>query len=338
MIKIKNFLIRKNIKISVKRYAIEALGAMSLGLFSSLIIGLIIKVIGDYSHIPIITEVGLKAMSVVGAAIGISVAYGLQAPPLVLFSSAAVGMAGNEFGSIAGAFVSSVIGAEFGKMISKETKVDIIVTPLFTIVIGVVIAKLIGPYVNYLMIFIGNVIMYATDLLPIPMGIIVSVVMGMVLTLPISSAALAIMLNISGLAAGAATIGCSCQMIGFAVCSLKENGIGGLVSQGLGTSMLQMPNIVKNPKIWIPPTLASAILGPIGTTVLKMENIASGAGMGTSGLVGQVGTIEAMGVSSDVFIKIALLHFILPAVLSLIISEIMYKKGFIKKGDMKLDA
>lgn len=338
MIKIKNFLIRKNIKISVKRYAIEALGAMSLGLFSSLIIGLIIKVIGDYSHIPIITEVGLKAMSVVGAAIGISVAYGLQAPPLVLFSSAAVGMAGNEFGSIAGAFVSSVIGAEFGKMISKETKVDIIVTPLFTIVIGVVIAKLIGPYVNYLMIFIGNVIMYATDLLPIPMGIIVSVVMGMVLTLPISSAALAIMLNISGLAAGAATIGCSCQMIGFAVCSLKENGIGGLVSQGLGTSMLQMPNIVKNPKIWIPPTLASAILGPIGTTVLKMENIASGAGMGTSGLVGQVGTIQAMGASSDVFIKIALLHFILPAVLSLIISEIMYKKGFIKKGDMKLDA
>ena len=338
MIKIKNFLIRKNIKISVKRYAIEALGAMSLGLFSSLIIGLIIKVIGDYSHIPIITEVGLKAMSVVGAAIGISVAYGLQAPPLVLFSSAAVGMAGNEFGSIAGAFVSSVIGAEFGKMISKETKVDIIVTPLFTIVIGVVIAKLIGSYVNYLMIFIGNVIMYATDLLPIPMGIIVSVVMGMVLTLPISSAALAIMLNISGLAAGAATIGCSCQMIGFAVCSLKENGIGGLVSQGLGTSMLQMPNIVKNPKIWIPPTLASAILGPIGTTVLKMENIASGAGMGTSGLVGQVGTIEAMGASSDVFIKIALLHFILPAVLSLIISEIMYKKGFIKKGDMKLDA
>lgn len=338
MIKIKNFLIRKNIKISVKRYAIEALGAMSLGLFSSLIIGLIIKVIGDYSHIPIITEVGLKAMSVVGAAIGISVAYGLQAPPLVLFSSAAVGMAGNEFGSIAGAFVSSVIGAEFGKMISKETKVDIIVTPLFTIVIGVVIAKLIGPYVNYLMIFIGNVIMYATDLLPIPMGIIVSVVMGMVLTLPISSAALAIMLNISGLAAGAATIGCSCQMIGFAVCSLKENGIGGLVSQGLGTSMLQMPNIVKNPKIWIPPTLASAILGPIGTTVLKMENIASGAGMGTSGLVGQVGTIETMGASSDVFIKIALLHFILPAVLSLIISEIMYKKGFIKKGDMKLDA
>lgn len=338
MIKIKNFLIRKNIKISVKRYAIEALGAMSLGLFSSLIIGLIIKVIGDYSHIPIITEVGLKAMSVVGAAIGISVAYGLQAPPLVLFSSAAVGMAGNEFGSIAGAFVSSVIGAEFGKMISKETKVDIIVTPLFTIVIGVVIAKLIGPYVNYLMIFIGNVIMYATDLLPIPMGIIVSVVMGMVLTLPISSAALAIMLNISGLAAGAATIGCSCQMIGFAVCSLKENGIGGLVSQGLGTSMLQMPNIVKNPKIWIPPTLASAILGPIGTTVLKMENIASGAGMGTSGLVGQVGTIEAMGASSDVFIKITLLHFILPAVLSLIISEIMYKKGFIKKGDMKLDA
>lgn len=338
MIKIKNFLIRKNIKISVKRYAIEALGAMSLGLFSSLIIGLIIKVIGDYSHIPIITEVGLKAMSVVGAAIGISVAYGLQAPPLVLFSSAAVGMAGNEFGSIAGAFVSSVIGAEFGKMISKETKVDIIVTPLFTIVIGVVIAKLIGPYVNYLMIFIGNVIMYATDLLPIPMGIIVSVVMGMVLTLPISSAALAIMLNISGLAAGAATIGCSCQMIGFAVCSLKENGIGGLVSQGLGTSMLQMPNIVKNPKIWIPPTLASAILGPIGTTVLKMENIASGAGMGTSCLVGQVGTIEAMGASSDVFIKIALLHFILPAVLSLIISEIMYKKGFIKKGDMKLDA
>ena len=338
MNKIKNFFIRKNIKISVKRYAIDALGAMSLGLFSSLIIGLIIKMIGDHLHLQILTDIGVKAMSVVGAAIGISVAYGLEAPPLVIFSSAAVGFAGNEFGSIAGAFVSSVVGSEFGKMISKETKVDIIITPLVTIIIGIIIAKLIGPYVNYIMIFIGNIIVYATDLLPIPMGIIVSVVMGMVLTLPISSAALAIMLDISGLAAGAATIGCSCQMIGFAVCSLKENGIGGLISQGIGTSMLQMPNIVKNPKIWIPPTLTSAILGPVGTTVFKMENIASGAGMGTSGFVGQFGTIEAMGATPDVFLKIALLHFILPAILSFIISEIMYKKGFIKKGDMKLDS
>ena len=329
--RIKNFLIKKNIKISLKTYTIDALGAMSFGLFSSLIIGLIIKVIGDYLHLPIFTEIGIKAMSVVGAAIGISVAYGLNAPPLVLFSSAAVGMAGNEFGSIAGAFVSSVICSEFGKMISKETKVDIIVTPLFTIVLGVLAAKLIGPYINYIMIFIGNIIMYATDLMPIPMGIIVSVIMGMVLTLPISSAALAIMLNISGIAAGAATIGCSCQMIGFAVCSFKENGLGGLISQGLGTSMLQMPNIIKNPKIWIPPTLTSAILGPIGTTILKMENVSSGAGMGTSGLVGQVGTIEAMGASTDVFIKIILLHFILPAILSLIISEKKKKKGFIKK-------
>ena len=246
-------------------------------------------------------------------------------------------MAGATLGGPAGCFVAAVVGAEFGKLVSKETKVDIIVTPVVTILIGIAIAKFVGPGINSFMVALGNLIMKATELRPIPMGIFVSVLMGLALTAPISSAALAIMLKLGGLAAGAATVGCSAQMIGFAVASYRENGWGGLISQGLGTSMLQIPNIVKNPLIWIPPTISSAILGPLATTVFKMENVPAGAGMGTSGLVGQFGTIEAMGASGNVLMEMALLHVILPAILTLLISEFMRKKGWIKFGDMKLD-
>lgn len=333
-----SFLKRKNIEFSLRRYGIEALGAMALGLFSSLIVGLILKVLGEKLGLNFLVEYGKEAMAMMGPAIGVAVAYDLKAPPLVLFASTVTGMAGARLGGPAGCFVAAVIGAEFGKLVSKETKVDIIVTPVVTIVTGVATGIFIGPGINSFMVALGAMIMKATELQPIPMGILVSVIMGMVLTAPISSAALAIMLKLGGLAAGAATVGCATQMVGFAVASYRENGWGGLISQGLGTSMLQVPNIVKNPLIWVPPTLASAILGPLATTILPMQNVPAGAGMGTSGLVGQFGTIEAMGATGDVFFKIALLHFILPAILTLLISEYMRKKGWIKFGDMKLDA
>ena len=332
-----SFLRRKNIEFSLKRYGIDALGAMTLGLFSSLIVGLILKVMGEQLGVPFLVECGLKAMSMMGPAIGVAVAYGLQAPPLVLFASTITGMAGAELGGPAGCFVAAVVGAEFGKIVSKETKVDIIVTPVVTIIAGVAIGIFVGPKINYFMVWLGDLIMRATELRPIPMGILVSMIMGLVLTAPISSAALAIMLNLGGVAAGAATVGCCAQMVGFAVASYRENGWGGLISQGLGTSMLQVPNIIKHPLILIPPTLTSMILGPLATTVLVMENIPAGAGMGTSGLVGQFGTIEAMGATADVFIKMGLLHIILPIIITLIISELMRKKGWIKFGDMKLD-
>lgn len=333
----KDFLKKKNIEFSVQRYFIDALGAMALGLFASLIVGLILKVLGEKTGLEFLVNFGKEAMGMMGPAIGVAVAFGLKAPPLALFASTVTGMAGAKMGGPAGAFVAAVIGAEFGKLVSKETKIDIIITPAVTIITGVAAGLFIGPYIDSLMTSLGQLIMWATERRPVPMGILVSVIMGMILTLPISSAALAIMFKLGGLAAGAATVGCSAQMIGFAVASYRENGWGGLISQGLGTSMLQVPNIVKNPLIWVPPTLTSAIIGPLATTIMKMENVPEGAGMGTSGLVGQFGTLEAMGFTAPILLKIAVLHFILPAVLTLIISEIMRKKGWIKHGDMKLD-
>jgi uncharacterized membrane protein len=302
-----------------------------------LIVGLILKVLGEKLGIKLLVDYGVQAMAMMGPAIGVSVAFGLKAPPLVLFASTITGMAGAKLGGPAGCFVAAVIGAEFGKLVSKETKVDIIVTPAVTIITGVATGVFVGPIINAAMVGLGQIIMRATELQPIPMGILVSVIMGLVLTAPISSAALAMMLKLGGLAAGAATVGCCAQMVGFAVASYRENKVGGLIAQGLGTSMLQVPNIVRNPRILIPPTLASAILGPLATTVMRMENIPAGAGMGTSGLVGQFGTIEAMGASGAVLFKIAMLHFILPAVLTLIISEYMRKKEWIRFGDQKLD-
>ena len=332
-----SFLQRKNIVFSLHRYGIEALGAMALGLFSSLIVGLILKVIGDKTGIKLLTDYGLQAMAMMGPAIGVAVAFGLKAPPLVLFASTITGMAGAKLGGPAGCFVAAVIGAEFGKLVSKETKVDIIITPMVTIITGVATGVFIGPTINTMMVALGALIMKATELQPIPMGILVSVLMGLILTAPISSAAVAMMLKLGGLAAGAATVGCAAQMVGFAVASYRENGWGGLVSQGLGTSMLQVPNIVRNPRILIPPTLAGAILGPIATTIWPMTNIPAGAGMGTSGLVGQFGTFEAMGMTGGVMFKVVVLHFILPAILTILISEYMRKTGWIKYGDMKLD-
>jgi len=349
---VKGFLERKNIEISVKRYAVEALSSMTLGLFASLLIGLIIKTIGEQLGIHagetafslFLITVGNAAMAMVGPAIGVAVAYGLKAPPLVLFASVATGYMGNMAwvegggaGGPAGAFVAALIGAEIGKIVSKETKVDIIVTPLVTILVGGIIARLIGPAIGALMIALGNVIMTATELQPFWMGIIVAVIVGLVLTGPISSAALCIMLGLSGLAGGAATVGCCSQMIGFAVISFRANGIGGLFAQGIGTSMLQIPNIVKKPWILAPPTLAAAVLGPVATIMFRMTNIPTGAGMGTSGLVGQIGTFTSMGFSLDTLWKVVLLHFVLPAALSFAFYLLLKKLRRFTDDDFKLN-
>ncbi|MBM7855951.1 putative membrane protein [Desulfohalotomaculum tongense] len=334
-----SFFKRKNVQISVQRYLVQAMGFMALGLFASLIIGLIIKTFGQKLNVDFLVQAGSLAMdkNVVGAAIGVAVAHGLQAPPLVLFASAVTGAAGYLLGGPAGSFVSGVIGAEFGKMVSRETPVDIIVTPVVTILAGFAAAGTVGPVIGSGMKQLGNFIEWATELHPVPMGILVAVVMGLSLTAPISSAALAIMMELSGLAAGAATVGCAAQMIGFAVISYRENGVGGLLAQGLGTSMLQIPNIVKNPWIILPPTIAGALLGPLATAVFKMSNIHLGAGMGTAGLVGQFTTVTAMGFNGTVLMKILMLHFIAPALLSLAAAAYMRRWGLIREGDMKLD-
>ncbi|HHQ6204912.1 TPA: PTS transporter subunit IIC [Clostridioides difficile] len=298
--------------------------------------------LGDNFNISLFTEViSPLAKQVTGPAIAVAIAYGLQAPPLVLFSCALVGACGNELGGPVGAFVATLFAVEIGKLVSKETKIDILVTPAVTILIGVLVAELIGPAVSAFMTSFGNIIMQATTMQPIIMGALVSALVGIALTLPISSAAICMMLSLGGLAGGAATVGCCCQMIGFAVMSFRENGVGGLVAQGLGTSMLQVPNIIKNWKIWIPPTVASILLGPLSTTIFKMENIPIGSGMGTCGLVGQFGTVTAMQSvgkgGTSMWVGILLLNFILPAIVTLLISEFMRKKGLIKPEDLKLD-
>ena len=333
---IKNFLSKKDIEFTLSRYGIQTMGAMTLGLFASLIIGTIFRELGTHLGIAVLFDMGIGAMGATGFAVGVAVAYGLKAPPLVLFASAVSGFAGNSMGGVPGAFIAALVGAELGKAISKETPVDIIATPTVTIVTGFTTAMLVGPPINQFMLATGQLIMWATELVPLAMGAIVAVLMGMLLTSPVSSAALAIMLDLSGLAAGAAVAGCAANMVGFAVSSYRENKINGLLSQGLGTSMLQFPNIIKNPRIWIPPIVASAIVGAISAAVFAMENTATGAGMGTSGLVGQFGTLTAMGYSPLVFVQIAALHFVLPATISLALSEWMRKKNWIKFGDMEV--
>ena len=342
MEKAKAFFVKKNVEISVKRYLIDALGYMAYGLFASLIVGSILNMIGLKLGIPFLSEtLWPLAKAMTGPAIAVAVAYGLQAPPLVLFASIIPGAAGAALGGPVGAFLASLVGTECGKLISKETKLDIIITPSVTILAGSIVGTLVGPGINAFMTKFGQMIVYATELQPIPMGILVSVLMGIALTLPISSAAIGIMLGLSGLAAGAATVGCCCQMVGFAVISFQENGWNGVLAQGLGTSMLQIPNIVRNWKIWIPSIVASAIIGPISTTIFKMENTAIGSGMGTSGLVGQFGTIEAMEAAGKggpmMFLSILLLHILLPTVLTLLISKYMRSTGAIKKNDLKLE-
>lgn len=268
-----------------------------------------------------------------------SIATALKAPDLVLFSSTLVGVGAYELGGPVGVYVATIFAVEFGKIVSKETKIDILLTPITTVLVGLLISDLIGEPIQGFMNWVGSLIMISTTQQPIIMGALVSTIVGVALTLPISSAALCMMLSLQGLAGGAATIGCCCQMIGFAVISFRDNKLDGLVSQGLGTSMLQIPNIIKNPKIWIPPTLSSFLLGPLATVVFKMENTPLGSGMETSGLVGQISTLEAMAGTipfSQILFRILLLHIFLPGVVTYIIYIIMRKQGHIKDGDMKL--
>ena len=370
----------------VKRYGVDALGGMALGLFSTLIIGLIIGQIGKFfPGAAALTETaggGTKALVYAGqflvkigqlltvftgVGIAVGVAHALGAPKLAVYGSIVTGTIGAYAPAFIGAvtaqssalvaqtgaitlagpgdplsaFVAALVGAELGRLVSGRTKVDILVVPAVTILSGALVAVVFGPPLAAGARMLGNAINLATELQPFFMGIILSVVMGMILTLPISSAAIGIMLGLTGLAGGAATAGCSAQMIGFAVISFADNGFNGLFAQGIGTSMLQIPNIAKNPRIWIPPTLASAVTGPIATCLLKMKTLPAGSGMGTSGLVGQIMTYQAMADESAAWVIIAkmlLIDFLLPAALSYAIYRYLLKKAWIRPGDMKLEA
>lgn len=346
----------------LKRIFIDGLSGMAIGLFATLIIGTILEQIGtflggDIGNMLVIAASIAKVLT--GAGIGVGVASKLGEETLVCASAASAGMigafatslmAGNIIsdgkivlsgpGEPLGAFVAAYVGVELGRIFVGRTKLDIILTPLITIVGGGVIGLTVGPYISDLMKQIGELIQWGTEQQPLIMGIVVSVLMGMALTLPISSAALGVILNLSGIAAGAATVGCCAQMIGFATASFRENGIGGFLAQGIGTSMLQVPNIVRKPLIWVPPIITSAILGPISTVVLKMTNNAIGSGMGTAGLVGPIMTYKTMisGTSQTVTMAmILIMYFIAPAFLTYFISESMRRRGLIKDGDMKLE-
>lgn len=348
----KEFLRRKNIIFSAKRYGIDALSAMAQGLFASLLIGTIISTLGEQLGIDILVTVGTYAKGATGAAMAISIGYALQCPPLVLFSLTAVGMAANELGGAGGplaVLIVTIFAAEAGKLVSKETKIDIIVTPFVSIAVGVLLSLWWAPAIGYAASSVGNAIMWATELQPFLMGILVSVIVGIALTLPISSAAICAALSLTGLAGGAAVAGCCAQMVGFAVMSFKENRWGGLFAQGIGTSMLQMGNIVRNPKIWLPPTLASAITGPMATCMFHMEmnGAAVASGMGTCGFVGQIGVYTgwvqdmASGAKAAItpmdWIGMILICFVLPAVLTCVIAIPFRKKGWIGENDLKLD-
>lgn len=352
MEKVKAFLKRKNIELSVKRYLIDALGAMAQGLFASLLIGTIISTLGTQLGIEILVTVGTYAKAAVGPAMAVAIGYALQASPLVLFSLAAVGAAANELGGAGGplaVLVVTIFAAEFGKAVSKETKIDIIVTPFVTVFVGVCLSIWWAPGIGTAASAVGNAIMWATELQPFFMGIIVSVVVGIALTLPISSAAICAALGLTGLAGGAALAGCCAQMVGFAVLSFRENKWGGLFAQGIGTSMLQMGNIVKNPRIWLPAILTSAITGPIATCVfrLQMNGAAVSAGMGTCGLVGQIGVYTGWIADIDAGTKVAvtamdwaglvLVSFILPGLLCFLFGKLFRRIGWIKEGDLTLD-
>lgn len=349
--KISAFLKRKNVLFSAKRYGIDAMGAMAQGLFASLLIGTIIKTLGQQLNVQFLIDAGNFAQQVAGPAMAVSIGAALSAPQLVLYSLIAVGMAANKLGGAGGplaVYFITIVASECGKIVSKETKVDILVTPAVTILVGVGLSVLCAPTIGAAASSVGDFIKWATNLQPLLMGILVSVVVGMALTLPISSAAICAALSLTGLAGGAAVAGCCAQMVGFAVMSFRENGVGGLVSQGLGTSMLQMPNIIRNPRVWIPPTLASAITGPIATCLfhLEMNGPAVSSGMGTCGLVGQIGVYTgwlndiAAGTKAAIlpmdWVGLILICFVLPAVLTLLFAFFLRKWGWIKGGDLKL--
>ena len=334
----KTFLQRKGIDTTWKAYFVDALGAMALGLFASLLIGTIFQTLGDKTGIEAFATIAKYAKAATGAAIAVAIAYKLGCEGLVLFSAIAVGIAGNELGGPMGAYAAVVVAIELGKMVYKETQVDILVTPAVVIISGVLVAYAVGAPINKVMTTLGAFIENATQMQPLLMGIVVSVVIGMVLTLPISSAAICLAIGLGGLAGGAATAGCCAQMIGFAILSFRENRWGGLVAQGLGTSMLQMGNIVKNPKIWIPVLLTSAITGPVSTCIFHLENIPIGSGMGTCGLVGPIGIYTAMPVGgTNMWIGLLLVCFVLPAVLTWLFGLVFRKIGWIKEGDLKID-
>ena len=349
--KVSAFLKRKNVLFSAKRYGIDAMGAMAQGLFASLLIGTIIKTLGQQLNVQFLIDAGNFAQQVAGPAMAVSIGAALSAPQLVLYSLIAVGMAANKLGGAGGplaVYFITIVASECGKIVSKETKVDILVTPAVTILVGVGLSVLCAPAIGAAASSVGDFIKWATNLQPLLMGILVSVVVGMALTLPISSAAICAALSLTGLAGGAAVAGCCAQMVGFAVMSFRENGVGGLVSQGLGTSMLQMPNIIRNPRVWIPPTLASAITGPIATCLfhLEMNGPAVSSGMGTCGLVGQIcvytGWLNdiAAGTKAAIlpmdWVGLILICFVLPAVLTLLFAFFLRKWGWIKDGDLKL--
>lgn len=365
--KFKEFLKRKDIILSSRRYGIDALGAMAQGLFCTLLVGTILNTIGQQFHIGFLNDIivtigkgegavgytmGGLASAMVGPGIAIAIGFALKCPPLVLFSLIPVGFAANAMGGAGGplaVYFVAIVASEFGKLVSKETKVDILVTPIVTILIGIGFAALVASPIGRAANAVGQAIMWATELQPFLMGIVVSVLVGIALTLPISSAAICASFGLVGLAGGAAVAGCCAQMIGFAVMSFKENRWGGLVAQGIGTSMLQMPNIVKNPRIWIPPTLASAITGPLATCLFKLEMNGApvNSGMGTCGLCGQIGVWTgwvadvASGAKDAItpmdWIGLALICFVLPALLSLVFCEILRKIGWIKENDLKLE-
>ena len=353
--KFRAFLDKKGVTLSPKLYFVDAMSAMALGLFASLLMGTIFGTVAKYipegNAIYDFFTLLSGAGGATGAMFGVAIAYALKAPMLVMLSAGVVGMFGNAYGMTfifegaeksvtagpLGAFVCVLLAVEIGKLVSKATKVDILVTPAVTLGTGALVAMLLCPGVSYVMYWLGYFINYATGLYPLVMGIIISVVVGIILTLPISSAAICAMIGITGLAGGAAVAGCCAQMVGFAVISFRENKWGGVVAQGLGTSMLQMGNIVKNPLIWIPATLASAITGPLSTCLFKLECSGVSAGMGTCGLVGPLGVFTDMGFNATSIVGVILICIILPAILSLVFSEIMRKLGWIGKDDLKLD-
>lgn len=346
------FLKRKNIIISAKRYLIDAMGAMAQGLFASLLIGTIIGTLGTQFGIELFVTIGGYAKAAVGPAMAVAIGYALQAPPLVLFSLAACGAAANELGGAGGplaVLIVTIFAAELGKAVSKETKIDILVTPFVTVCVGVALSMWWAPGIGAAASTLGGAIMWATELQPFFMGIVVSVLVGIALTLPISSAAICAALGLTGLAGGAALAGCSAQMIGFAVLSFRENGWGGLFAQGIGTSMLQMGNIVKNPRIWLPAILTSAITGPVATCLfgLEMNGAAISSGMGTCGFVGQIGVYTGWisdiaagsrtGIGALDWIGLILISFVLPAALSALFGTFFRKIGWIRENDLKLE-
>ncbi|MCD8365933.1 MAG: PTS sugar transporter subunit IIC [Clostridiales bacterium] len=364
MKKVKAFFKKKNIEISLKRYGIDALSAMAQGLFCTLLIGTILNALGAQLNIPFLTmtvatvndtayTVGDLASAMSGPAMAVAIGYALQCPPLVLFSLVPVGFAANALGGAGGplaVYFIAIIASEAGKIVSKETKIDILVTPLVTVGAGVAVSAAIAPALGSAAMKLGDLIMVATNLQPFLMGILVSVLVGIALTLPISSAAICAALGLTGLAGGAAVAGCCAQMVGFAVMSFRENKVGGLVSQGIGTSMLQMSNIIKNPRIWIAPIVTSAITGPLATCVfhLEMNGTPVSSGMGTCGLVGQIGVYTgwvndiAAGTRSAItswdWLGLVMISFVLPAVICPIICTILRKIGWIKDGDLTLES